>query len=513
MASDSSVTESIGSFLKRLAMLCWLAWLAAGLFLIFLAAPLLTMFVLIAIAARASEKRRQSSGSHGTAEWADVDHLRRTGCLSSRGGVRLGNIVQVNPTGTMSGLRALLTLPLSRSGDAVAMASSRRGRHRPIPVYLPDNHPHVGIFGSSGGGKTTCYAIPTLFGCSDNMFVLDVKGELARLSARYRHAEFGHQIVIIDPYQIATGCGFRPARFNPLDLYRGDEHRIVDEARRMAGALVVTTGHEHDPFWPQYARTILTATLAFLMANARCESSLNHLRDIISNPRLMNDMIQYMLKSEACGGLLSRLAGQLLQCQGQTKSSAYSVANSHIDFLDSLSLAECLSESTFDPHMLINGRMTVYVCLPVDRMTELAGIQRILLSCFINLAFGAGESSTRRIRYLLDESATLGKLDALYNALQFGRSFGVRLKFLFQSTSQVERCFPESQRDDFFATVASVYCSTNDYRSAKDISDYLGQQTIYSRSEQTSQNWGGGQNYGMHEQSTSTNWGGSRSIT
>lgn len=54
----------------------------------------------------------------------------------------------------------------------------------------------------------------------------------------------------------------------------------------------------------------------------------------------MDQMLNMMLQSESCGGLLSRLAGQVMQIQGQTKASAFSVANSHCGFLDSLALAK-----------------------------------------------------------------------------------------------------------------------------------------------------------------------------
>ena len=85
--------------------------------------------------------------------------------------------------------------------------------------------------------------------------------------------------------------------------------------------------------------------------------------------------------------------------------------------------------------------------------------------------------------------------------------------FLFQSTSQVERCFPESQKDDFFATVACVYASTNDYRTAKDVSDWMGQATVYSCNDQQGQNWGGSNTTSSASPSGSTNWGHSSSMS
>ncbi len=346
------------------------------------------------------------------------------------------------------------------------------------------------------------------------MVVLDSKGELAKLSAKHRAKKFGHSIVIIDPFGVTQGCGFAPSKLNPLDLFRDDEDRIVDEARRIASSLIELTGMETDKFWTQSSNVVLTATLAFLIAHANPEeANLNRMRDIIASPRLMDEMLQFMERSDKCGGLLRRLAGQISQLQGQTKASVYSVANSHVSFLDSMPIADSISESTFDPYELINGKQTVYVCLPVDRVTELAGLQRVLVSTFINLIFAAGEDRHRRIRLLLDESATLGPMDALYNALNYGRSFGLRMMFLFQSTSQIERCFPQSQRDDFQATVASIFCGVNDHRTAKEVSEFIGQTTVYGRSDQEGKNWGKSFAEGAPDQNRTQNSGGIFSTT
>ncbi|MFN8710860.1 MAG: type IV secretory system conjugative DNA transfer family protein, partial [Planctomyces sp.] len=353
-----------------------------------------------------------------------------------------------------------------------------------------------------------------LFDCSDSMIVLDAKAELCKGTAQYRHRRFGHQIIIIDPFGLTTDCGFPRSGFNPLDLFRGDESRIVDESRRIANSLIVRTGKENDQFWPEGSATIITAILSFLTALARPEeANLNRMRDILSSPELMEQMLQVMMQSDACGGLLRRLAGQVMQFQGQTKASIYSVANSHVGFLDSLPLAETLAASTFDPRTMFKRPMTIYICLPVDRRAELTGIQRVLISSLINMVFAAGEDPGRRVRFLLDEAATLGAMDSLYNAVQFGRSFGLRLMFLFQSTSQVERCFPESQKDDFFATVATVYASTSDLRTAKDVSEWIGQATVMARSDQHGRNWGGSRTSDTANPSTSSSWGGSSSTS
>lgn len=506
--------KSIETGFQRLSLVCLLALFTAGALFGCLLSPIVAAVILGLLFLGNRRSTQNMPSTHGTAEFARFTDLARAGCLFQRSGVLLGHAVGLAPVSFAMAVNALLTFPARRSADAVAIATMRGKHPAPLEIRVPDRYPHASVFAASGGGKSSCYAFPYLLDCPDSTVVLDSKGELAKGTARYRHQELGHEIIIIDPYGVTEGCGFSRSRFNPLDLFQGDQSRIVDEARRIANALIVRTGKETDQFWPEISSTIITTVLAFLAAEARPEeANLNRMRDILSSPEIMDQMLNMMLQSESCGGLLSRLAGQVMQIQGQTKASAFSVANSHSGFLDSLALAETLAESTFDPRVLLKRKCTIYICLPVDRRAELTGVQRVLISSFINMVFAAGEDPRRRVRFLLDEAATLGAMDSLYNAVQFGRSFGLRMMFLFQSTSQVERCFPESQKDDFFATVACVYASTSDFRTAKDVSEWIGQTTVYARSEQHGRNWGGSRTTESASPSSSTNWGGNSSTS
>jgi type IV secretion system protein VirD4 len=499
---------------QRIFLLCMLALWTTVAIVGFVLSPPIGVIIFVLVLAINARKSGNSSTTHGSASFAEFSDLWRAGCLFQRSGVLLGKTIALSPPSLSFVVHALLTYPLKRSAEAVAIARLRNKNPTPLAIRVPDRIPHLAVFSPSGGGKSTCFAFPQLFDCPDSTVVLDSKGELCRGTARFRHDVFGSEIVILDPYGVTEGCGFRRARFNPLDLFLGDENRIVDESRRVANSLIVRTGKETDQFWPESSCVVITAILSFLAAMARPEeANLNRMRDILSSPELVDQMLNVMMQSDKCGGLLRRLAGQVMQFQGQTKASVFSVANSHAGMLDSLALAETLSESTFDPRAMLERRMTIYICLPVDRRTELAGIQRVFVSSLINMVFAGGENPRRRVRFLLDEAATLGAMDSLYNAVQFGRSFGLRMMFLFQSTSQVERCFPESQKDDFFATTGCVYASTSDYRTAKDVSDWIGQATVLSRSDQNGRNWGGSRTNDGANPSSTSNWGGNSSTS
>ena len=508
------VRQSLGSLwiqLRRVTLLGSTLWAFVFLAAISCYAPWFPLLV-GAIWIIGRKKNPKVGDTHGSSRWASYLDLLWSGCLQRQGCLTLGKALNCGPPPLSMALWALFTYGPRRSREAVQLMDARLRRPPPQSVFLPDpGPPHLAVFGASGSGKTTAFAVPNLLQDASNAVVLDPKGELYRLTGKHRQNQFGHQVVVIDPFQIASK---RADRFNPLTLGRGDPRMLVDNARRLANALVVRTPHEKEPFWNSSAQVLIQLVIAFLMSETKPEEAhLNRLRDLTTNPKVMRELLEYLEKSDACHGLLKRLAGNVRWYQGQTENSIYSVANTHLEFLDSVPVAETLSTTTFDPGRLLTGKMTIYLVLPVDRLQELRGLQRIMVTSLINLLFQAGECRARRVRFYLDEMASMGEVDAIYNALVFGRSFGMRLMFLYQGTGQIAQCFPENKAHDFRATVASVFCGVNDYETAKEVSQWIGQTTVLGHSSQTSHNWGSSTNHGGHDTSQGSNYGYSRSET
>ena len=70
---------------------------------------------------------------------------------------------------------------------------------------------------SSGSGKTVGL-ISKLLRCPSSAIVLDVKGEISAVTARYRREVMGHKIVYLEPTGSMRGFEGRAATFNPLDI-------------------------------------------------------------------------------------------------------------------------------------------------------------------------------------------------------------------------------------------------------------------------------------------------------
>lgn len=91
-----------------------------------------------------------------------------------------------------------------------------------------------------------------------------------------------------------------------------------------------------------------------------------------------------------------------------------------------------------------------------------------------------------KVHFVLDEAASLGHMEALDDAVDKYRGYGVRLQFYFQSVSQVRKSFPEGQDQTLLSNVSQVFFGINDLPTAEYVSNRLGEETIVVRSGGTS---------------------------
>ena len=69
-------------------------------------------------------------------------------------------------------------------------------------------------------------------------------------------------------------------------------------------------------------------------------------------------------------------------------------------------------------------------------------------------------------------------MDALDDAVDKYRGYGVRLQFYYQSVSQLRKCFPDGQDQTLLSNVSQVFFGINDLPTAEYVSNRLGEQTI-----------------------------------
>ena len=416
-----------------------------------------------------------------SARWADGEDLRRVGMLGGKGLI-LGRAAD-SRSGAMVATKALFDPRVdSRLACEQFLAIFRKPAE---PLVTLSNAVHTAVFAPTGVGKGVSFVIPFLETCPDSCVVIDFKGELAKLTGDHRRDKFGHNIVILDPFKVVTQT---PAKFNPLDSIDKENPLAIDECRSLADALVIRTGHEKEMHWTDSAEAWIASMLAVVVHYGEPEDrSLQTVRALLSNPAKMEAVIKLMCgATDVWDGMLARMGQQLTHYKDKELGSTMTTTNRFLRFLDTLAILDSTKSSSFNPAELCKGKTTVYLVLPPEHMRAQSALLRMWIGSMLRAVVRGGLQEKTFVHFVLDEAASLGHLEALDDAVDKYRGYGVRLQFYYQSLGQLKRCFPEGQDQTLLSNTTQVFFGCNDPQTAEYVSNRLGEETIIVTSGGTS---------------------------
>ena len=272
---------------------------------------------------------------------------------------------------------------------------------------------------------------------------------------------------------------------NPLDFIFRDSEFAIDDCNDLANALVVRKGTEHEPQWNDNAEKWIRTMMAFLVSTGQ-KASLQNVKDILANPTYIEQAIKVMSASNAWNGLLGRMGSELRHFKDKELGSVLTTANRHLEFLNAQAILASTQESSFDPSELLAGKLTVYLVLPPDRMRAQSGLIRMWIGTMFRAVIRGGPQEDRLVYYILDEAASLGRMETVNDAIDKCRGYGVRLQLYFQSMGQLLTCFPEDEGQTLLSNCSASYFGVSDPKTASYVSQRLGQRSIMLESFGTS---------------------------
>ena len=142
-------------------------------------------------------------------------------------------------------------------------------RQRSALGYSDDRH--VCLVSGTRGGKGAGVIIPNLCFWPGSCIVVDPKGENAAVTARRRGngSEYAHgigqKVCILDPFGEVNLPPELKARYNPLDAIDPESDYAIDDAARVAAALIVVQS-QNDPYWELAARNLLKGLILHVLS-------------------------------------------------------------------------------------------------------------------------------------------------------------------------------------------------------------------------------------------------------
>ncbi len=229
--------------------------------------------------------------------------------------------------------------------------------------YVGDRH--VVTIGPNGSGKSRRTLLPNLHRLTGwSMLVVDPKGELARMTARYR-LDQGNNVILLNPFDVVE---MGSNGFNPVAALDPKSDDFPDDALGLAEAIIKVEGNE--PHWSQSAQDLVCALIMYsrLTKDVPDEiprGTLGHVRHCLGKPQtnfraMINDAKKTGI-NELRRTLRSRRRGISTSTDNKELNSVISTALTQTRWLDSRPIKEDLKGPAHDFSQMKEKPTVIYL--------------------------------------------------------------------------------------------------------------------------------------------------------
>jgi len=386
---------------------------------------------------------RPRSTRYGDARWAARGDLREAGLLAAPG----------------------------RDALLLAKLGSPRSRAR---FLASRDHPHVLVAAPTGAGKGVGVVIPNLLTWGGSVICLDVKGENFAKTARRRRA-MQDRVFRFAPYD-AEG---RSHRYNPLEdaarIHNAD--RRFTEIRRLAAALIVPRGKSDEPFVPGARDLFAAASMLAIEAGTPTIGAVYRLLSASGEAGQLFAEYAEQARHASARAIFRRFSGY----DPKTLSVFLSVAmDAGLGVWADPAVVAATSASDFDFGEFRRSPSALYVTVSPNDIEPLAPLIRLLFQQAVAILQRAEPASDEiwPVLLLVDEFRSLGRMDALVQAITTLRSYGVRVMLVTQNLANLEELYGRAGRDTILSNCAiKLFMSPGDEGTPAWLSRAIGDRT------------------------------------
>jgi len=371
---------------------------------------------------------------------------------------------------------------------------------------------HVCLVAGSRGGKGTSSIVPTLITWPGSAVILDPKGENATVTAARRGSGsknaggMGQSVRVLDPFRAAVVDDTLRASFNPLDALNPEDEEAVDEAGRVADAIVVVRegGANADPFWDESARSmikglilhVLTApqyagrrnliTVRQLIMRGDWESAETLRADGETNIPPAHGLLWAGVSSNpAFGGLVAGFGDSFTNMfvnSPKQYESVLQVANRNTEFIDSPGMQRMLGGSDFQLSELKTRPegLSLYLCLPQRYMsTHYRWLRMMIALTVTEMEKVRGRPAAGHpVLLMLDEFAGLKFMQVILDSVAQAAGHGLKMAFVLQSLEQLKAVYKDNWETFLANSGLKIFFNVEDHFTRDYVSKLIGETEV-----------------------------------
>ena len=315
--------------------------------------------------------------------------------------------------------------------------------------------------------------IPTLLTYTGSTVVLDVKGENYEKTAR-RRQQLGDNVFRFAPYAKDR----RSHRYNPFDeLAAAPERRRYSEALRLANSLVEARGRGTES-WVEGAREIFAATAVVALEHKA--PTIAAVYDLLTQPGSPADLLAGLAEATASGearSIFNRFGGLPEKVLGSYMSVLF---DGGLRLWADPDVRDATAASDFEITRLRSDPGSVFICVSQKDLSVLAPLIRLMFQQMFTLLQETDrtEADTFDVLFLLDEFASLGKMEEMGRAITTVRSSGAHLMLIIQSLPNLREIYGSDGAANFMGNCElQLFMAPTDVDTPRYISEAIGDQT------------------------------------
>lgn len=331
---------------------------------------------------------------------------------------------------------------------------------------------HIFTSAPTGSGKGVSYSVPALLSWPGSMVALDIKGELAHITARHRE-EMGQDVYILDPFNITP---FESTKLNPLDALNDEDPDIVSTTSHLYEMMMSDITNSHQAFWYKAAKSMLTGiTLGLYKEHGAGNLNFEQIGDKVDDPHEaipfllpfgifkrdyddpLEAKIAYLKEKEEIENLptllndmkksdirIVRKTGQLFNNHSKTTiQSIQAVASEALAIAEGGMASKALNNTTIPLQDLVNGKpMTIYIVIPPEKLFSHRKILTMWFGLIFSQFFKRRNWSGPETLLLIDEIAQLGYMPEFLTSITLLRNYGVKVWSIWQDIDQLKSTYP-----------------------------------------------------------------------
>lgn len=349
---------------------------------------------------------------------------------------------------------------------------------------------HVIMSAPTRSGKGVGIVVPNLLTWPDSVVVLDVKQENHAVTSGFRR-KHGQPCYLFNP----AAADYRTHRYNPLSYISDDPNFRIDDVQKI-GNMLFPDQPGTDVIWTATPRTLFLGIVLML-----CETpgKLVTLGQVLRESLTEGDGSAYFAKlinersktaQPLSGACVRALNSYISISSDNTRAGVMTSFRSRLELWLNPLVDAATSANDFDLRDVRRRRMSIYLGVTPDNLERMAPLLNLFFQQLIDL--NTRELPERnpglKVQCLLlpDEFTSMGRIASIAKGIGYIAAYGLRMLPIIQSPAQLIEVYGKDAAQTFTTNHAVQIVfppKASEIQTAKDISEWLGYQTVKGTSE------------------------------